>query len=71
MSVYANGLNIQTNEVIILDFIEKTQNTEGVAARVIVMYHVLKQMHEVIGQVIQQYEAGLHMAKSGDMGKAN
>lgn len=71
MSVYANGLNIQTNEICFLDFLEKTQNTDGIVARIVVQYDILKLMHNIIGQAIQHHEAGLSMVQSGDMSKAN
>lgn len=71
MSIYANGLNIQTNEICFLEFKEQTQTTNGTVAMIAVQYDILKQMHDVIGQAIEQYEAGLHMVKSGDISKAN
>lgn len=71
MSIYANGLNIQTNEICFLEFKEQTQTTNGTVAMIAVQYDILKQMHDVMGQAIQQHEAGLHMVQSGDMSKAN
>jgi len=70
MSLYANGLNIQMNEVVHLTFMEQTQTGNEAVCRVAVNYDILKQMHEVLGQAIAQREANLHQVKS-DISKAN
>lgn len=60
MSIYANGLNIQMNEIAFLQFMENTQGFNGPVACIVVQYEVLKQMHGVIGQVIEQHDKKLN-----------
>lgn len=60
MSIYANGLNIQMNEIAFLQFMENTQGFNGPVANIVVQYEVLKQMHGVIGQVIEQHDKKLN-----------
>jgi hypothetical protein len=71
MSVYANGLNIQMNEICFLKFMEQTQNSNEVATMIAVQYDVLKLMYDIIGQAIEQHDAGLNMVKSEGLGKGN
>lgn len=59
MSVYANGLQIQLNEIVFLEFMEKSQAFDGPVARIVVQVDVLRQMHEVIGNAIVQYDTKL------------
>lgn len=63
MSIYANGLQVQMNEIAFLQFMENSQTYSGAVANIVVQYEVLKQMHQVIGQVIEQHDAKLHELK--------
>lgn len=70
MSVYANGLVVQMNEIALLQFMENTQNGSNHAVTVAIVYDALKQMHGAIGQCIEQYEKNLHQLQR-DKAKAN
>lgn len=60
MSLYANGLNIQMNELALLQFKENSQMGETPLVSLAIQYDILKQMHQAIGQCLEQYEANLH-----------
>lgn len=70
MSVYANGLLIQMNEIALLQFTMNNQNGQTPVVTVAIMYDVLKQMHEAIGNCIKQHDTNLHQLKR-DQAKAN
>jgi hypothetical protein len=59
MSIYANGLNIQMNEVAVLTFMEQSQQGNMPVCQVAIQYEILKMMHETIGRVIAQHDAKL------------
>lgn len=59
MSVYANGLQVHLNEIVFLEFIESSQSFNGMVAKIAVQVDVLRQMHEVIGDALMQYDANL------------
>lgn len=60
MSVYSNGFNINLNEVAILDFRENTQDGNNSVAKVAMLYSLLKEMHKVLGDAIEQHDKKLH-----------
>ncbi len=70
MSLYANGLNIQMNELALLQFKENSQTGETALVSLAIQYDVLKQMHQAIGSCLEQYEAKLHQLQR-DKAKAN
>lgn len=59
MSLYANGFNININEIANLEFREGTQNGNTLVANVSVLYPFLKDMHRVIGEAIDQHDKKL------------
>lgn len=59
MSQYANGFNINLNEVAILDFRENTQDGNTSVAKVAMLYSLLKDMHKVLGEAIEQHDKKL------------
>lgn len=64
MSIYANGLNIDINEVAILTFMESNQAGSIPVSQIAVTYEALKQFYAGIGFVIEQHEARLNQAFS-------
>ncbi len=70
MSIYANGININMNEVCVLTFLENVNGQTAELVRVAVTYENLKAFRDGMSTVIEQYEDNLHMTKS-DMGRAN
>lgn len=70
MSLYANGLKIQMNEIALLQFVENSQMGETPLVSLAISYDILKQMHGAIGQCLEQYEAKLHQLQR-DKAKAN
>lgn len=63
MSIYANGLNLQMNELAVITFMEQLQTSNTPVCQVAITYEVLKMMHETIGQAIAQREANLHQLR--------
>lgn len=59
MSQYANGFNINLNEVALLDFRENTQDGNTSVARVVMLYPLLKDMHKILGDAIEQHDKKL------------
>lgn len=59
MSEYANGLQININEVVTLDFRENNQTNNGSVVKVIVLYDTLKHIYNALGEVIIQHDAKL------------
>lgn len=59
MSVYANGFNININEVANLDFRENTQDGNNSVAKVSIVYSLLKDLHRVLGEAIEQHDKKL------------
>lgn len=59
MTIYANGLIINLNEIAFLEFTEVSQTFNGSVAKIAVQYDILKQMHEVIGNAIVQHDSRL------------
>lgn len=70
MSIYANGLNININEVAILTFLENVAGQTAPVVQVAVTYDVLKQLYAGIGSVIEQHDARLGQVIS-DRARAN
>ncbi len=70
MSIYANGLNINMNEVCVLTFLENVNGQTAPVVQVAITYENLKLIHAGMGNVIEQHEKNLHMFKTDDM-KAN
>jgi hypothetical protein len=70
MSIYANGLNININEVAVLTFLENVNGKTEPVCQVAVTYEVLKQLHVGLSSVIEQHDARLGSVVS-DMGRAN
>lgn len=60
MSVYSNNVNLHMNEIPILEFRENGQNGMLIVASVAMTYDFLKTFHEMIGNVIEQYDKKLH-----------
>lgn len=59
MSEYVNGLQVYINEVVTLDFRENNQTQNGSVVRVVMLYDCLKQIHNVIGDIITQHDEKL------------
>lgn len=59
MSQYANGFNINLNEVALLDFRENTQDGNISVAKIAMLYPFLKDMHRVLGEAIEQHDKKL------------
>lgn len=59
MSQYANGFQIHINEVALLDFRENTQNGNNSVAMVSLLYPMLKELHKVLGEAIEQHDKKL------------
>lgn len=60
MSVYVNGMQIYMNEVVIIEFKENTQFCNQTVVSVAMLYEVLKQLHQGLGQAIEQHDKKLH-----------
>lgn len=58
-NVYANGFQIHLNEVAFLSFGENSQDRNGPVARVVMLYELLKDMHRVLGESIEQHDKKL------------
>jgi len=54
-SPYANGLRININEIVKLEFIDNNVDVASVATT----YETLKQIHIAIGQCIENYDSNL------------
>lgn len=70
MSIYANGLNINMNEVVVLTFMESVNGQTAPVCQVAITYDNLKAFYNGIGSVIEQHDAKLDSVVS-DMSKAN
>ena len=70
MTIYANSLNININEIAVLTFMENINGQSAPVCQVAVTYDVLKQLYEGIGSVIAQHYTKLGSLMS-DMGRAN
>jgi hypothetical protein len=57
---YANQLLVNLNELAFLEFAQASQTFNGSVAKIVVNYETLKQMHELIGNVLAQRDANLH-----------
>lgn len=66
MNVYANGLALNINEVVMLDFRLNSQNENGSVAKVVVLYEALKQIHDAIGAAIEQHDAKIAAIKKAN-----
>lgn len=62
--VYANGMNININEVAVIEFRINTQSANAPVSSVAVHYEFLKQMYEAIGNTIEQHDKKLGEVKS-------
>jgi len=58
MSVYANGLQLNLNEVALLEFSENGQNNP--VAKVAVTYETFKLFHKLMGEAIEMHDKKLH-----------
>jgi hypothetical protein len=69
-ALYVNSINIQMNELALIEF--KLNNHTGINTVVMLAfnYDFLKQMHEAIGQCIEQHEAKVHQLNRDKL-KAN
>lgn len=59
MSQYANGFNININEVALLDFKEINQDGNNSVAKVVMLYPLLKNIHKLLGEAIEQHDMKL------------
>lgn len=60
MSEYANGFQIHLNEVALLDFKENSQDGNSSVAKVVMLYPMLKELHKVLGDAIEQHDKKLN-----------
>lgn len=58
MSVYANGLQLNLNEVALMEFSENGSNNP--VARIAVTYETFKLFYQLMGQAIEQHDKKLH-----------
>jgi hypothetical protein len=58
--IYANGMNLNLNEVAFIEFRVNSQPMSGPVALIAVPYEFLKQMHSAMGQAIEQHDKHLH-----------
>lgn len=59
MSQYANGFQVNLNEVCILDFRENTQDGVTSVAKIAILYSFLKDLHNTLGEAIEQHDKKL------------
>lgn len=60
MSQYSNAFQIHLNEVALLDFKENNQDGNNSVAKVVMLYPMLKELHKVLGDAIEQHDKKLN-----------